>query len=112
MTARHVDQTKGGEEARSVAREEFVIDGRAFGTMRGFYDEVEHIFTLGIHQHIGRNLEAFNDVLEGGFGRHEYGAPIRIRWLHFAKSDRDLGLQTMATIEEIISGHDCVLVKE
>ena len=63
---------------------------------------------------MGRNLNAFNDILRGGFGRHEYGQPIHIRWLAYEKSFRDLGKENMDTIVEIIldsacSGHDCTL---
>ena len=50
-------------------RKEFIIDGRRFSTMRGFYDEVEHVFTCGLYWRIGQNLNAFNDVLRGGFGQ-------------------------------------------
>ena len=54
-------------------REVFTIDGRRFSNMAGFYDEVEQVFTCGLDWKIGRNLDAFNDILRGGFGRHEYG---------------------------------------
>ena len=37
-------------------RKEFIIDGRRFSTMRGFYDEVERVFTCGLHWRIGQNL--------------------------------------------------------
>lgn len=95
-------------------REEFTIDGRHFSTMTGFYDEVEQGFTCGLNWKIGRNLNAFNDILRGGFGRHEYGEPIHIKWVAYQKSVRDLGQETMDTITEIIldtngSGHDCTL---
>ena len=53
-------------------REVFTIDGRRFSNMAGFYDEVERVFTLGLDRKIGRNLNAFNDILRGGFGRHAY----------------------------------------
>ena len=59
-------------------REVFTIDGRRFSNMAGFYDEVERVFTFGLDWKIGRNLNAFNDILRGGFGRHEYGQPIHI----------------------------------
>ena len=52
-------------------REVFIIDGRRFSNMAGFYDEVEQVFTCGLDWKIGRNLDAFNDILRGGFGRHE-----------------------------------------
>ena len=87
-----------------------------FLNMKGFYQEVEAVFTYDLGWHIGDNLDAFNDVLRGGFGRHEYGVPIHIRWISYDKSIRDLGQETMAEIEEIIldtdnSGHDCTLEK-
>ena len=49
-------------------REVFTIDGRRFSNMAGFYDEVEQVFTCGLDWKIGRNLDAFNDILRGGFG--------------------------------------------
>ena len=47
-------------------REMFTIDGRRFSNMAGFYDEVEQVFTCGLDWKIGRNLDAFNDILRGG----------------------------------------------
>ena len=79
-------------------RQEFTIDGRHFSDMDGFYDEVEQVFTSVLDRGIGRNLNAFNDILRGGFGRHEYGNPIHIKWLSYEKSVRDLGKETMDTI--------------
>lgn len=95
-------------------REEFTLDGHRFSNMTGFYKEVERIFTFGLDWKIGRNLNAFNDILCGGFGRHEYGQPIHIKWLAYEKSIRDLGKEIMDAITEIIldingSGHDCTL---
>jgi RNAse (barnase) inhibitor barstar len=60
-------------------RSEFIIDGSHFSTMKGFYDEVERVFTFGLNWKIGRNLDAFNDILRGGFGRHDLGEPIHIK---------------------------------
>lgn len=70
---------------------ELVIDGNHFDSLDGFYNEVEHIFTKDLSWKTGRNFNAFNDVLRGGFGVHEYGEPICIKWLHSAKSRKDLG---------------------
>ena len=101
-------------KGEQLQRQEFTIDGRHFSDMDGFYDEVEQVFTSVLDRGIGRNLNAFNDILRGGFGRHEYGNPIHIKWLSYEKSVRDLGKETMDTIVEIIldadhSGHDCTL---
>ena len=43
------------------------------------------------------SLDAFNDVLRGGFGVHEYGEPIVVRWLYAGKSRSDFGYG--ATVE-------------
>ena len=95
-------------------REVFTIDCRRFSNMAVFYREAEWVFTCGLDWKIGRNLNAFNDILRGGLGRHGYGQPIHIKWLAYEKSVRDLGKETMDTIAEIIldtdnSGHDCTL---
>ena len=100
----------------AMSRQVFTIDGRKFSNMKGFYREVAAVFTDGLGWHIGDNLDAFNDVLRGDFGRHEYGEPIHIRWISYDKSIRNLGQETMTEIEEIIldtdnSGHDCTLEK-
>lgn len=84
--------------------------------MNGFYDEVEQVFTFNLSWKIGRNLDAFNDILRGGFGRHEYSDPIIIKWLNYNKSTRDLGEEMMQKISRIIldtnnTGHDCILEK-
>ena len=96
-------------------REVFTIDGRRFSNMAGFYDEVERVFTFGLDWKIGRNLDAFNDILRGGFGRHEYGQPIRIKWLAYAKKrprsrKRDYGHHCgKSLLDTDHSGHDCTL---
>ena len=95
-------------------REEFIIDGRRFSNTVGVYQEAERVFTCGLDWKIGRNLNSFNDILRGGFGRQEYGQPIHIKCLAYEKSVRDLGKETMDTITEIIlntenSGYDCTL---
>ena len=100
----------------AISRQVFTIDGRRFSNMKGFYQEVKDVFTDGLDWHIGDNLDAFNDVLRGGFGRHEYGEPIHIRWISYDKSIRNLEKETMDEIEDIIldtdnSGHDCTLEK-
>jgi RNAse (barnase) inhibitor barstar len=70
---------------------EIIIDGDNFSTLMEFYDEVESKLTKGLDWRIGRNLDAFNDVLRGGFGVHEYEEPIAIKWFHSDKSKKDLG---------------------
>jgi RNAse (barnase) inhibitor barstar len=47
------------------------IDGLRFTTLEEFFDEVSEIVVPGTDW--GRNLDAFNDILRGGFGTPEGG---------------------------------------
>ncbi len=49
----------------------YVIDGHHFTTLEEFYDEISRV--LIPHTHWGWNLDAFNDILRGGFGTPEEG---------------------------------------
>ena len=80
-------------------RKEITIDGMRFDDLPGFFDEAERVFTKDLTFAIGRNLDAFNDILRGGFGVHEYGEPITVRWIHFGKSKEDFGYD--ATVKYI-----------
>lgn len=75
------------------------LDGNNFSTLTGFYEEVESKLTNNIDWTIGRNLDAFNDLLRGGFGVHEYGEPISWSWINADKSEAELGMA--ATINYI-----------
>lgn len=67
------------------------IDGKNFSNLEEFYDEVEAKLTKDLDWKIGRNLDAYNDVLRGGFGVHKYEEKIKITWKNSAKSKADLG---------------------
>lgn len=84
---------------------EIIINGDKFATLSEFYDEVENKLTKGLDGKIGRNLDALNDVLTGGFGVHDYEEPIQIKWINSVKSKKDLG-QLFDTIIEITRGHE------
>lgn len=92
----------------------FVIDGDRFQSLEGFYVEMQRIFTDELNWEIGHNLDAFNDLLRGGFGMHEYGEPIHIIWRNLGKSREVLGERMLNRILTVIcdqedSGHDCTL---
>ena len=93
---------------------EFILDGKKFNDMEGFYNEIDKLLTKDLDWKTGHNLDAFNDLLRGGFGVHEYEEPIIIKWINYEKSKKDLGNETILTIFEIIldcdnSGHSCKL---
>jgi RNAse (barnase) inhibitor barstar len=83
-----------------------VLDGNNFSDEEGFYNEVEKVLTKNIDWKTGHNLNAFNDLLRGGFGVHEYEEPISLKWLNFAKNQKDLGEEFTDTVMDIILSHE------
>ena len=63
------------------------IDGARFETLEGFYEEVSEALIPGSDW--GRNLDAFNDILRGGFGTPEGG--FRLLWRNHEASRQRLG---------------------
>lgn len=93
---------------------EVVIDGNNFEDLEGFYCEIDKLLTKDLEWKTGHNLDAFNDLLRGGFGVHEFGQSIVIKWINYDKSKKDLGNDIILTLLEIIcdfndSGHNCKL---
>ena len=91
----------------------FILDGNRFDDLEGFYCEIDRLLTKDLTWKTGHNLYAYNDLLRGGFGVHEYGEPIIIKWLNYRKSKKDLGEELFFAIVEIIlngeSDHNCKL---
>jgi RNAse (barnase) inhibitor barstar len=85
--------------ADQTSKPVFEIDGRTFDSLEGFYDEVgKNLLTAPW----GRNLDAFNDVLRGGFGTPDGG--FVLRWLNSADSRVALGYPaTMKHLEQKLS---------
>ena len=65
----------------------YEIDGTRFHTLEGFFDEVSTVLIPDTE--LGRNLDAFNDILRGGFGTPDGG--FTIRWRNHALSQERLG---------------------
>ncbi|HEY1548694.1 MAG TPA: barstar family protein [Kofleriaceae bacterium] len=78
------------------AKPVFELDGTRVDSLDGFYDEVTA--TLGLSPW-GRNLDAFNDILRGGFGTPDGG--FVLRWTNSARSRDTLGYA--ATVQMIES---------
>ena len=49
----------------------YVIDGAEFATLEQFYDTISRVLIPNVDW--GRNLNAFNDILRGGFGTPDGG---------------------------------------
>lgn len=70
----------------------YEIDGSRFDTLESFYDEVSRVLIPGAWW--GRNLDAFNDILRGGFGTPEGG--FVLRW-----KNSGLSRQRLAHVETV-----------
>lgn len=91
----------------------FILDGNNFSDIEGFYNEIDKILTKNLGWKT-RSLDGYNDLLCGGFGVHEYGEPIVIKWLNFKKSRRELGDDFILKALEITldcdkTDHNCKL---
>ncbi|WP_270729850.1 barstar family protein [Shimia sp. Alg240-R146] len=75
----------------------FRIDGEQFSTLEEFYDEVSSVLIPGTEW--GHNLDAFNDILRGGFGTPDQG--FILIWENSEASKRRLGYsETVRQLEQ------------
>eukprot|EP00567_Pseudictyota_dubia_P001035 CAMPEP_0197463950 /NCGR_PEP_ID=MMETSP1175-20131217/63137_1 /TAXON_ID=1003142 /ORGANISM="Triceratium dubium, Strain CCMP147" /LENGTH=139 /DNA_ID=CAMNT_0042999827 /DNA_START=131 /DNA_END=550 /DNA_ORIENTATION=- len=65
----------------------FEIDGKDFSTLEEFYKTVSRVLIPNAQW--GHNLDAFNDILRGGFGTPDGG--FVLRWLNSDLSRQRLG---------------------
>lgn len=73
------------------------IDGTCFDGLEGFWSEISTRVIPGVEW--GRNFDAFNDILRGGFGTPKGG--FRLRWLNFPRSREALGYaETLRWLED------------
>jgi RNAse (barnase) inhibitor barstar len=71
-----------------MSKKIYTLDGNNFSTLEGFYDEITNVI-IAPDVYWGRNLDAFNDILRGGFGTPDEG--FILVWKHAYKSRKDLG---------------------
>jgi RNAse (barnase) inhibitor barstar len=86
-------------------KRDYEIDGARFATLSGFYDEIERVLIPGARW--GRNLDALNDILRGGFGTPEEG--FILLWRNAQLSRQVLGdykgRPLFDTLVDIIRAH-------
>lgn len=75
----------------------YEIDGGCFSTLEGFYEEISRVVIPGADW--GHNLDAFNDILRGGFGTPEGG--FTLKWRNSQLSQERLGYpETVRQLEK------------
>src|SRR5580704_12713647 len=84
----------------------FIINGSNFSNLKSFYGEVVNVLTKDFADKFGQNMNAFDDILLGGFCKFEYQEPIILIWKNAEKSKNDLGWpETIKYIEDKLN--DC-----
>ncbi len=76
-----------------MPKREYQIDGHLFSDLQGFFDQISVHVIPGVQW--GRNLDAFNDILRGGFGTPDEG--FVLVWNNSAKSRKMLGYKETVT---------------
>jgi RNAse (barnase) inhibitor barstar len=81
---------------RSSVKRVYEIDGNKFDDLAAFYEHVGEVLIPGSEW--GKNLDAFNDILRGGFGTPDEG--FVVRWKNSHRSQEKLGYaETVRYIE-------------
>ncbi|GAA0893065.1 hypothetical protein GCM10009122_27440 [Fulvivirga kasyanovii] len=91
---------------------EYIIDGAKFKSKNGFYNYIEKHFTQGLSFKIGRNLNAFQDVLSGGFGMHSCDEPITVTWKNLTKSKEHLDSKFLYSVLGILTSMEGVTFRQ
>jgi RNAse (barnase) inhibitor barstar len=79
---------------------QITIDGNNFNDLDSFFDEVQRKFCPDFKE-FGRNLNAFNDVLYGGFKVFEYEEPIAVIWINSEKSKHDFDKEDPTLFDDL-----------
>jgi RNAse (barnase) inhibitor barstar len=86
---------------------QFVIDGNDFSDEDGFRQAAYHVLCpqYELTSRPGLNLDAFNDILRGGFLVFGYEEPIQFTWKNVEKSKTALGYDATLKYYERIRLH-------
>lgn len=89
-----------------MSKQTIIITGNKFTDVESFYDEIDRVLTKNLDWKTGHNLNAFNDLLWGGFGVYEYEEQVKITWTKFTESKKVLGNELSDILIEIIKDHE------
>ena len=68
------------------------IEGSSIHDIHSFYQEINRVFMEGEDWKIGDSLDAFDDLLYGGFGALDGDAPVTLEWKDIGISRTTLGM--------------------
>ncbi|MBO0952539.1 barstar family protein [Fibrella forsythiae] len=73
---------------------QIAIDGNRINDIASFYQEINRVFMVGESWMIGPSLDAFNDLLFGGYGALQGAQSVDLLWHNMDHSRKALGYQT------------------
>jgi len=74
--------------------QEIQITGSNIHDIASFYREINRVFMHNENWQIGESLDAFDDLLYGGFGTLNNNATVKVLWTNIALSRKALGYET------------------
>ena len=95
----------GIETGKIMTKQTIIINGNNFSDLQTFHDEIDRVLTKNLNWETGHNLNAFNDLLRGGFGVYEYEESVNIVWTNFKNSEASLGKELTDHLKELILDH-------
>lgn len=70
------------EYPQKKQKKTFILKGEKIKSLDSFYDEAQEVLCGG-WKGFGRNLDALNDILRGGFGAFDCNEEIVVIWKNF-----------------------------
>ena len=86
-------------------KQQIFIEGKNIKNLESFFAEIDRVLTKDLDWETGHNLNAFNDLLYGGFGVHDYEEPIELIWKDFNESQSCLTKELLSSILNLIRSH-------
>lgn len=84
---------------------QITIEGKNINDLESFFVEMDRILTKDLDWETGHNLNAFNDLLMGGFGVHDYNEPIILIWKDFNTCKTLFNEELLSSILNLIHSH-------
>ncbi|MCK7554129.1 hypothetical protein MKQ70_03525 [Chitinophaga sedimenti] len=72
---------------------QFIIEGSRIHDIPSFYAEINRLFMQNESWQLGQSLDAFNDLLYGGFGAIDGREPFILLWKDMPQSKAALGYE-------------------
>jgi RNAse (barnase) inhibitor barstar len=94
----------------SMMKQTIIINGNNISDLESFFVEIDRVLTKNLSWKTGHNVNAFNDLLRGGFGVYEYEEPVHIIWKNFLNSEYGLGSELASDLKKVILTHHHILL--